>query len=83
MGVNSDNLCNNSHTSLYYALNVRDVDLVTMILQKGACPWSTPKNPYSSLIKEGKNAKELAILFNNARKVYIGMQIQQTISKRK
>lgn len=51
VGVNSDSFCNHSHTSVYYALLNRDVDIVRMILQKGACPWSSPKNPYSKMIK--------------------------------
>jgi hypothetical protein len=59
------------------------VDLIKLLLQKGASPWSTPFNPYSSLIKNGINVEEITILFNNARKIYLGMQIQSTIHERK
>lgn len=83
VGVNSDQPCANSHTSLFYALSRRNVPLVRQLLQKGACPWSTPDNPYRDMLESGPNSPELRTLFNNARKVYLGMQIQSTIIRRK
>lgn len=82
-GVNSDKFCNNNKTSLYYALQTRNVTLIKLLLQKGASPWSTHYNPYTSMIKNGINVEEIANLFNNARKIYLGMQIQSTIHQRK
>jgi hypothetical protein len=56
---------------------------VRQLLQKGACPWSTPDNPYHDMLESGPNSPELRTLFNNARKIYLGMQIQSTIIRRK
>ena len=49
----------------------------------GASPWSTSTNPYAAMIEVGKNAEEIRNLFNNAKKIYLGMQIQYTINKRR
>lgn len=85
MGVNSDKVCYNGKSSLWYALEARNVQLVKAILQRGASPWSTKSNPYSKMLEEVDDevTEEMKTLFANARKVYIGMQIQSTIQKRK
>lgn len=72
-------VCKNKRTSLFYALKTRNIELIKSILQKGASPWSTPTNPYSQLITSGENDLEIANLINNAKKIYLGMQIQRTI----
>lgn len=82
-GVNSDRTCKSGKTSLFYALHTRNPALIQAVLEHGASPWSTSKNPYSKIIPNGANSKEIAILFNNARKVHMGMQLQATISKRR
>lgn len=82
-GVNSDRPCKAGKTSLFYALHTRNPALIQEVLSHGASPWSTSKNPYSKIVSNGVNAKEIAILFNNARKVHMGMQLQATISKRR
>ena len=46
VGVNSDLKCSKGHTSLYYALKRRNVELIKAILQRGASPWSSHKNSY-------------------------------------
>lgn len=56
VGVNSDLPCHSGHTSLYYAISKRNTELVKRLLQKGACPWSTDKNPYSQMIRSGENS---------------------------
>ena len=53
IGVNADLKCFKGHTSLYYALKVRNVVLVRAFLQKGSCPWSTKKNPYEEMLSSG------------------------------
>ncbi len=57
----------------------RNVELIKAILQKGASPWSTIHNPYSQMAKSGENEEEITNLINNAKKIYLGMQIQRTI----
>jgi ankyrin repeat protein len=52
-GVNSDKLCNNKKTSLFYALKTKNVELIKLLLQRGASPWSTHQNPYASMLKFG------------------------------
>ena len=83
VGVNSDLKCEKGHTSLYYALLRRNVILVRALLQRGANPWSTRRNSYSEMLVEGDNKESLTILLKNARKIYLGMQIQPSIQNRK
>ena len=82
VGVNSDLKCHNGRTSLFYALSSGNVVLVKALLQRGANPWSTPANPYNTMLASSRD-EEMQCLFHNARKVYLGMQIQRTISNRK
>jgi len=52
VGVNSDKVCYNGKSSLWYALEARNVQLVKAILQRGASPWSTKSNPYSKMLEK-------------------------------
>lgn len=50
VGVHSDRLCNAGRTSLWYAISRRNVAMVRELLQRGAAPWSTSRNPYNRMI---------------------------------
>lgn len=79
LDVNVDHTCFKHKTPLYYALRNKNKRIVKELLLNGASPWSTSHLPYREYCL---NSLELRTLMKNGRKIHLGMQLTDSMSKK-
>ena len=81
MGSNVGKKDNEKKYALYYGLKNKSVEIVKILLQYGAHPWSTQNCSIKKMMEQANN-KQINLLLSNARKIFLGVRLQINNKKR-
>ena len=80
LGFNVNKVNEEGYSAIYYAIKSNNSEMVVLLLQNGAVPWST--NSYSLKRLLSVASDEIKIAIKNARKVHIACNLCRKFSQK-